>query len=325
MTDGDGTFNVYTNMKNKKVIFTYKITLMSKNAQLLYKIKSYLGVGSVSYTDKNHPNLVSYLIRDRKLLLNNLIPIFDKYPLLTSKRFSYLKFKSCLLLSQDNNLSQMDKLNKINEIKNLTLNDNYISDAWYSIVKHIKNVEGIKNNNMTINPKVTYPYILSEQGVIKKNPSTVFSGWCFEEWYFNINYDKLNTENIEKIMTKSWLIGFTEAEGSFFIVNKSSTRLIHSFGMTQKLDYIVLYSIKLLLNINNKIQNKSNYYKLETTNSKDIEYIMKYFRYSNYTSKFLGMKSFEFKIWMRSYSKYKNNYNKLNTMREIMRKYRHNV
>jgi len=116
-------------MKNKKVIFTYKITLISKNAQLLYKIKSYLKVGSVLYLDKNNPNLVSYLIRDRKLLLNNLIPIFDKYPLLTSKRFNYLKFKSCLLLSEDNNLSQMDKLNKINEIKNLTLNNNYISDA----------------------------------------------------------------------------------------------------------------------------------------------------------------------------------------------------
>lgn len=341
ITDGDGTFNVYLNMKNKKVIFTYKITLISKNAQLLYKIKTYLGVGSVSYLDKNHPNLVSYLIRDRKLLLNNLIPIFEKYPLLTSKRFSYLKFKSCLLLSQDNNLSQMDKLNKINEIKNLTLNDNYISDAWDSVVKHIKNVatttpfrgvvvpaeENIfpENNNVTINSKVPYPGILSGQDAIKKEPSPTFDGWCPEEWSFDINYDKLNINNIDKIMTKSWLIGFIEAEGSFFIVNKSPLRLIHSFGMTQKLDYIVLYSIKLLLNINNKIQNKLNYYKLETTNSKDIEYIMKYFRYSNYLSKFLGMKSFEFKIWIRSYYKYKNDYNKLNLVREIIRKYRHNV
>lgn len=343
ITDGDGTFNVYLNMKNKKVIFTYKITLISKNAQLLYKIKSYLGVGSVSYLDKNHPNLVSYLIRDRKLLLNNLIPIFDKYPLLTSKRFSYLKFKSCLLLSQDNNLSQMDKLNKINEIKNLTLNDNYISDAWDSVVKYIKNVgtssphkrrvvpeEGIKNifienNNVTINPKIIYTDILLGQDAIKKEPSPTFDGWCPEEWSFDINYDKLNINNIDKIMTKSWLIGFIEAEGSFFIVNKSPLRLIHSFGMTQKLDYIVLYSIKLLLNINNKIQNKLNYYKLETTNSKDIEYIMKYFRYSNYLSKFLGMKSFEFKIWIRSYYKYKNDYNKLNLVREIIRRYKHNV
>lgn len=286
ITDGDGTFNVYLNIKNKKVIFTYKITLISKNAQLLYKIKSYLGVGSVLYLDKNHPNLVSYLIRDRQLLLNNLIPIFDKYPLLTSKRFNYLKFKSCLLISQNNNLSQIDKLNKINEIKNLTLDHNYISDAW----------NPIKN-------------IISENNVI--------------------NYDKLNIDHIIKIITKSWLIGFIEAEGSFFIVKKSTLlkgdRLVHSFGITQKLDYIVLHSIKILLNINSKIQNRKNYYKLETTNSQNIEYIIKYFRYSNYLTKFLGIKSFEFKIWIRSYYKYKNDYNKLNIVREIIRKSRYNL
>lgn len=300
ITDGDGTFNVYLNIKNKKVIFTYKIILISKNAQLLYKIKSYLGIGSVLYLDKNHPNLVSYLIRDKQLLLNNLIPIFDKYPLLTSKRFNYLKFKSCLLISINNNLSQIDKLNKINEIKNLTLDHNYISDAW----NPIKNI--IYENNV-------------------------------------INYDKLNIEQIIKIITKSWLIGFIEAEGSFFIVKKSTLppgptgpfmgpagllkgdRLVHSFGITQKLDYIVLHSIKILLNINNKIKNKKNYYKLETTNSKNIEYIIKYFRYSNYLTNFLGIKSFEFKIWIRSYYKYKNNYNKLNIVREIIKKSRYNL
>nr|BCB25094.1 hypothetical protein [Zygosaccharomyces siamensis] len=295
MTDGDGTFNVYTNMKNKKIIFTYKITLMTKNSQLLYKIKSYLGIGSVMISNKNQPNLISYLIRDKNLLLNYLIPIFDKYPLLTSKRFNYLKFKHCLLISNDNNLSQIDKLNKINEINNLTFDNNYISDAWNPIKYIINN----NNNNNNV-----------------------------------LNYDNLNINDIENIMTKSWLIGFIEAEGSFFITKKTANRFIHSFCITQKLDYIVLYSIKLLLNINNNIQNshhiymkgevacRFNFYKLETTNSKNIEYIMNYFRYSNYTSKFLGMKSFEFNIWMRSYYKYKNNYNKLNHVQYILRRYR---
>lgn len=119
-----------------------------------------------------------------------------------------------------------------------------------------------------------------------------------------------------------------------FILKKLANRFIHSFGITQKLDYIVLYGIKLLLNINSNIQNSHrtyikgavacgfNFYKLETTNSKNIEYIINYFRYSNYLSKFLGIKSFEFNIWIRSYYKYKNNYNKLNHVQYILRRYR---
>lgn len=98
----------------------------------------------------------------------------------------------------------------------------------------------------------------------------------------------LKTEDIEKIITKSWLIGFIEAEGSFFLLQKSFNKLVHTFGITQKLDYIVLYSIKLLLNINNLIKNRNTYFKLETTNSKNIENIIKIFIYSNYTLVFLG-------------------------------------
>lgn len=135
----------------------------------------------------------------------------------------------------------------------------------------------------------------------------------------------LKTEDIEKIITKSWLIGFIEAEGSFFLLQKSFNKLVHTFGITQKLDYIVLYSIKLLLNINNLIKNRNTYFKLETTNSKNIENIIKIFIYSNYTLVFLGIKSFEFKIWVRSYYKYKNNYNKLLEIRDIIRRYRKNI
>nr|AMQ25913.1 hypothetical protein [Torulaspora globosa] len=290
MTDGDGTFNVYTNMNNMKIIFTYKISLMSKNTQLLYKIKSYLNIGSVSYNNKNNPNMVSYKVRNKNHLLNIIIPIFDKYPLLTSKRFNYLKFKTCLLISEDNNLSQMEKLIKINNIKNIKLMDNYMSDAWNMI---------IKNENINYNTRKT---MMTSSAILT-----------------------LNVENIKKIMTKSWLIGFIEAEGSFFLTQKSSNRLVHSFDISQKLDYIVLYGIKLLLNINNTIKDRKTYFKLETNNSKNIEYIMKMFMYADHKSMFLGMKSFEFKIWVRSYFKYKNDYNKLLKVREIMMKYRKNI
>lgn len=304
LTDGDGLFNVYLNIENKKIIFTYKISLISKNLQLLYKIKSYLNIGSVSYDDKNNPTIISYKVRDKKSLLNVIIPIFDKYPLLTSKRFNYLKFKTCLLISEDTNLSQIDKLNKINDIKNIKLIDNYISDAWDLIIKNVNLIPSLEN-----------PVVFIEDINYNTRQNIMQSSIILT----------LKTEDIEKIITKSWLIGFIEAEGSFFLLQKSFNKLVHTFGITQKLDYIVLYSIKLLLNINNLIKNRNTYFKLETTNSKNIENIIKIFIYSNYTLVFLGIKSFEFKIWVRSYYKYKNNYNKLLEIRDIIRRYRKNI
>ena len=52
-----------------------------------------------------------------------------------------------------------------------------------------------------------------------------------------------------KVMSKSWLIGFTEAEGSFYIVKKGPKRLVHAFEITQKLDLIVLEAIAKILGL----------------------------------------------------------------------------
>jgi hypothetical protein len=60
------------------------------------------------------------------------------------------------------------------------------------------------------------------------------------------NYSVLTVEQANLIISKPWLIGFTEAEGSFYIVKKGVTRLTHAFEITQKLDRIVLKAISLI-------------------------------------------------------------------------------
>lgn len=294
LTDGDGTFNVYTHLDNRKINFTYKITLTTRNAQLLYKIKTHIGYGSVGNLYKN---VMDFKIRDKEVILNKIILLFDKYLLLTTKRFNYLKFKECLLISNNLNISQLDKILKIREIYNKSLKNNYISDVWNLLLLKIK----------------------------------------FNELTLNLIYKNINISDVKLIMSKSWLIGFIEAEGSFFLADTSYknkdqvniNKLTHSFAITQKLDYIVLLSIKLILNIESNIRRrslinnlKSSFFILETKNNKTINYIIKYFINSSYKSLFLGMKSFEFRIWSRSYFKYKGNYEKLLNIRNIMRKYR---
>ena len=116
-------------------------------------------------------------------------------------------------------------------------------------------------------------------------------------------------------MSKYWLVGFTEAEGSFYLVSKTSIRIVHAFEITQKLDAIVLKAISLILGIN--FAKKRTYYVVVTTNSRAIENIISYFN-----NCIKGMKAVEFRIWARSYVKFKGNHERLVKIREIIRNLR---
>jgi hypothetical protein len=128
-----------------------------------------------------------------------------------------------------------------------------------------------------------------------------------------------SVNDIKDVISKAWLVGFIEAEGSFYLVTKESTRIAHGFGLTQKLDSIVLQGIGLILHIptNVKFKSKYNHYILDTTNSRAIENIINYFQ-----NTMKGMKAVEYRIWARSYTKHKGNFFKLSTTRDIIRKLR---
>jgi len=89
------------------------------------------------------------------------------------------------------------------------------------------------------------------------------------------------------------LVGFIEAEGSFYLTSKDSNRIVHGFGLTQKLDKIVLEALALILHISNPVKYKeiNNYFILDTTNSRAIENIIIYFK-----DTMKGVKSLEYKI-----------------------------
>jgi hypothetical protein len=68
---------------------------------------------------------------------------------------------------------------------------------------------------------------------------------------------------------------------------------VHGFGISQKLDKLVLNGIRILLHIPTVIRykEKQNNYILDTTNSRAVENLISYF-YDN----LVGMKSVEYKI-----------------------------
>ena len=55
--------------------------------------------------------MVNYRLRDRKKLAEIIFPILDKYSLLTSKYFYYLKVKEAYRILEDTNLTKSKKDN----------------------------------------------------------------------------------------------------------------------------------------------------------------------------------------------------------------------
>jgi hypothetical protein len=130
-----------------------------------------------------------------------------------------------------------------------------------------------------------------------------------------VNNDVFDFKSASTVMSKPWLIGFTEAEGSFYLVKNSENRLVHGFEITQKLDKIVLTAIKYMLGFKTKVKiTKSGTFAVVTTNSRAIENIINYFK-----NTMKGMKSVEYRIWSRSYVKHKGDYEKLEKIRSQVR------
>jgi hypothetical protein len=127
--EGDGYFSI--TKKGKYLTYELGIELSIKDVQLIYKIKDILGVGKVSFIKRNEIEMVSLRIRDKNHLKNFILPIFDKYSMLSNKQYDYLRFKDALL----SNIIYSDDLPKytrsdepINSIESI-INTSYFS-AW---------------------------------------------------------------------------------------------------------------------------------------------------------------------------------------------------
>ena len=191
-TDGvadAGTFHFSKSKQNNWGLY-FKISQSTDNLRVLYYVKKMLGVGQVSISG----NMAEYRIRDIQSILQHIIPIFDKYPLLTSKYFNYDLFKQAALIFSNPLLSKEKKDELLTELQSQIIPEEYISPAWSVI------------NNL----------------VSSKTEAMI-------------------------VMSKLWIIGFTEAEGSFYIVTREKGRMTHVFEITQKLDKIVLTSIGFIL------------------------------------------------------------------------------
>jgi len=284
MTDGDGCFTMSLHKNKNTWSFTYKISFSVSNLRALNYMKKNLGVGSIT-TEKN-TNMACFYIGNKHSLKEIIFPIFDTYPLLTSKYYSYQIFKEALYIAENASLTKEEKnvlIFSLLEKRKVLLSLN--SPVW-------------SNNNNS----------LTKESI------------C-------------SISDVDTIISKPWLIGFVEAEGSFFFSKKDPYRLVHTFSIVQKKDEIVLRAIKYMLHIptlvyyserrrKNRIE---SVFRLQTSSSRAIENIIDYFLDAKGSHvRMKGIKSLEFKIWARSYRKHKGNFEALTKVKELIDKIRHN-
>jgi len=124
-TDGDGSFSIVKSGNTYRLHFGLAQSFY--NLRLLYYIKSKLGYGSV--TKYNATKVAQLRITDRKVLKDIIFPIFDHYPLLTTKYYNYLKFKEAYLILERKDLNTLEKKKLILDLKNRNIPTNYVSPA----------------------------------------------------------------------------------------------------------------------------------------------------------------------------------------------------
>jgi hypothetical protein len=179
-TDAEGSFLI--NIKNNCMVnFSFQITLHIDDSAVLYLIKEKLGIGIVSIKG----NSCTFSVNSFQLIVDVLLPIFDKYPLITHKQLNYRDWRIAVLLKKNSAAS----------------NRKTISITPETFDKIVKIKESMNNNR------------------------TDFNG-------YNISYSSIS---------KYWLLGFVEGDGSFHFTNNRAI-----FSITQK-DRQVLEAISLFL------------------------------------------------------------------------------
>ncbi len=131
--DGEGTFYVGFNkipdMRfGVQVLPEFRIVQHERDIKLLYALKDFFGAGVVR---KNHEDRYELRIRKLEHLTEIIVPFFEKHPLLTQKKFDFLKFRKIVQMMKNgehltkNGIIQMidisSQMNRANKEKALEI------------------------------------------------------------------------------------------------------------------------------------------------------------------------------------------------------------
>jgi len=111
-TDAEGMFYIKLTESEKNAVFSFKISLHVDDVSVLEFIQKTLGFGKVYTSEK-----ASFIVSNQKEL-KNLIDIFSKYNLNTTKHLNFLGFKKAFELYTSSKTKSLEVMEEIKHIKN---------------------------------------------------------------------------------------------------------------------------------------------------------------------------------------------------------------
>jgi hypothetical protein len=102
IADSEGNFSIFVNKTSKglKITLGFKVTQKAHSMGILYDLQRYFDCGNL-HIDNRKEDAYKFNVNKLDSILNTIIPHFEKYPLLTSKRLDYLDFKRVALMMKD--------------------------------------------------------------------------------------------------------------------------------------------------------------------------------------------------------------------------------
>jgi hypothetical protein len=105
-TDAEGNFLII--LDRQYVKFRFKISLHKDDVKVLYLINSKLKIGRVIV--ENDRNRCSFIVENYSDIKNVICPLFKIYPLHTSKKLDFNNFYEAVLLKEEKNLSNLERI-----------------------------------------------------------------------------------------------------------------------------------------------------------------------------------------------------------------------
>lgn len=297
LVEGDGCFSLDKNIDTWRPGF--KIALQKSDIRTLIYIQKNLRCGKLTWAD-HKKTMIQYRIRALDQLFKYVFPIFDKYPMVTNKSQDYAIIREAAeILSQNTSYTKgtkqklqtlAQKLKKIRDRrKNLvsSLQDRLAAIEPFELPDQLR--EGLcEDLGFSIHWIVKRPWflsLLSDLGTGAKNDKIE-------------HFQKL-CKRVSNDLSDRWVVGFLQAEGSFYVTKKAQGRLCLGFGVSQKTPFI-LEVLRAKLHIRSKVKERlpeksqKRFFQLDNTNARVNRNIVKVC-----LNRFVGLKSLQFRIWSR--------------------------
>jgi len=103
--DGEGCFHISINTNAEmavgyQVLPEFTVTQHERSIQVLHALKKFFGNGVIRPNRKKGTQRMVYRVRDRKILLNVIVPFFFSHELKTAKKNDFLLFRKVLFMME---------------------------------------------------------------------------------------------------------------------------------------------------------------------------------------------------------------------------------